>query len=145
MRAQDSVVSADPYTGTDNVVATGSYISSVLGVRLSTPLFGTGFNACIGARAAPATPPWCSQFQAELCVSMPGVRASTPLIGTGFSACNGARALSASKQLVRVRLTVVLGSVPRPRDPRPCPSWPTLTPPMCAGQTATLAASPRWA
>ncbi len=49
-RAQDSVVSADPYTGTDNVVATGSYISSVLGVRLSTPLFGTGFNTCIGAR-----------------------------------------------------------------------------------------------
>ena len=55
MRAQDSVVSADPYTGTDNVVATGSYISSVLGVRLSTPLFGTGFNTCIGARTAPAT------------------------------------------------------------------------------------------
>ena len=55
VRAQDSVVSADPYTGTNDVVASGSYISSVLGVRLSTPLFGTGFNTCIGARAAPAT------------------------------------------------------------------------------------------
>ena len=32
--------------------ATGSYIAGIAGVRISTPIFGTGFNFCIGACAA---------------------------------------------------------------------------------------------
>ena len=28
--------------------ATGSYIAGIAGVRISTPIFGTGFNFCIG-------------------------------------------------------------------------------------------------
>ncbi|KAK9821329.1 hypothetical protein WJX81_005860 [Elliptochloris bilobata] len=42
-----AVASADPYSGVDGLKNPGSYVSSVLGVRVSTPLFGTGFNACI--------------------------------------------------------------------------------------------------
>ena len=32
--------------------ATGSYIGAIVGVRISTPIFGTGFNFCVGTYAA---------------------------------------------------------------------------------------------
>lgn len=34
----------------DGEVITGDYISAVVGVRIATPFFGTGFNFCIGAQ-----------------------------------------------------------------------------------------------
>ena len=34
--------------------ATGSYLAGIAGVRISTPLFGTGFNFCIGVVKASA-------------------------------------------------------------------------------------------
>ncbi len=52
-RAQD-VTGAQPLQDTnDNTVYSGSYSSSSFGVRVSTPFFGSGFNACIGARRCP--------------------------------------------------------------------------------------------
>ena len=30
--------------------ATGDYLSGIVGVRIATPFFGTGFNFCIGKR-----------------------------------------------------------------------------------------------
>jgi len=37
----------------DGEVITGDYIGAVVGVRIATPFFGTGFNFCIGKRRAP--------------------------------------------------------------------------------------------
>ena len=34
--------------------ATGSYLAGIAGVRISTPLFGTGFNFCVGVDKASA-------------------------------------------------------------------------------------------
>lgn len=34
----------------DGEFITGDYIGAVVGVRIATPFFGTGFNFCIGAR-----------------------------------------------------------------------------------------------
>ena len=48
----DAVTATNPLSGTNGIRNTGTYVSSALGVRVSTPFFGTGFNACIGARAA---------------------------------------------------------------------------------------------
>ena len=48
---QDTAI-ASAYSGQDGLRPAGSYISSVVGVRVATPFFGTGFNACIGAPAA---------------------------------------------------------------------------------------------
>lgn len=53
LRQDTAIASADPYSGQDGLRPAGSFISSVVGVRVATPFFGTGFNACIGAPAAP--------------------------------------------------------------------------------------------
>ena len=45
----DAAASADPYSGTDGQHPSGGYLSSAVGVRISTATFGTGFNFCIGA------------------------------------------------------------------------------------------------
>ena len=42
------LVHAQSATGLDGESITGDYISSIVGVRIATPLFGTGFNFCIG-------------------------------------------------------------------------------------------------
>ena len=48
---QESITREEPASGVDDTTYSGAYSSSALGVRMSTPLFGTGFNACIGAAA----------------------------------------------------------------------------------------------
>ena len=47
---QDVAVSADPLTS--GVGVSGTYISFQTGARVATPLFGTGFNFCIGTPPA---------------------------------------------------------------------------------------------
>ena len=49
MGQDDAAASADPYSGTDGQHPSGGYLSSAVGVRISTATFGTGFNFCIGA------------------------------------------------------------------------------------------------
>ena len=68
------MASAEPYSGQDGLRPAGTFISSVIGVRVATPFFGTGFNACIGALA--------SGYQGQ----------ATSFFGTGFEACTGALA-----------------------------------------------------
>lgn len=43
--------STDPDSGIDGAQPSGKYLSSAVGVRISTATFGTGFNFCIGAHA----------------------------------------------------------------------------------------------
>ena len=49
-------------SGLDQEVITGDYISSIVGVRISTPIFGTGFNFCIGE------PPCTAGCRHETCM-----------------------------------------------------------------------------
>ena len=41
-------------TSLDNEASTGDYFSVLQGVRLATPLFGTGYNFCVGETRLPA-------------------------------------------------------------------------------------------
>ena len=51
------VVGANPL---DREVITGDFISQLVGVRIATPFFGTGFNFCIGE----VPTPWLAPFLA---------------------------------------------------------------------------------
>ena len=56
--ASSQGATAVPYaaTGYDQDQITGDPISQVVGVRIATPIFGTGFNFCIGEICHP--PSW---------------------------------------------------------------------------------------
>ena len=44
-------------SGGDSNQISGNYISTVVGVRIATPLFGTGFNFCVGVPSTPVKSP----------------------------------------------------------------------------------------
>ena len=44
-------------SGGDTDQISGNYISTVVGVRIATPLFGTGFNFCVGVPSTPVEKP----------------------------------------------------------------------------------------
>ncbi len=69
--AGTSVVST---RGLDNEIITGDYISQIVGVKIATPFFGTGFNFCIGA-ALPAPGPSRSWAAARRAAHRPHGRA----------------------------------------------------------------------
>jgi hypothetical protein len=48
--------------------ATGQYLSGIVGVRISTPIFGTGFNFCVGKHGpAVLTGRSSHSSQADIC------------------------------------------------------------------------------
>ena len=66
----------------DGPSVSGSEISAIVGVRIATPFFGTGFNFCIGTRAAP--------HLQDLLACSHGPPASTMFLMV-FVSCMGAR------------------------------------------------------
>ena len=67
----------------DGEVITGDYVGAVVGVRIATPFFGTGFNFCIGEvtiflalvawGSLQSCSPRLSVFRARACQHIPTV------------------------------------------------------------------------
>lgn len=77
---------AQSATGLDGDSITGDYISSIVGVRIATPLFGTGFNFCIGE--PPSTMPGAGKHAGmhcgfSFCIGKP----PSTILGARIHAC----------------------------------------------------------
>ena len=142
--AQQAVAKADPMaeqavigsTGAlDQDQISGDTISQLVGVRIATPFFGTGFNFCVGEQKS-----WLvSRLLCFVSASCPEpiVQSQLPMTEASCEACScDAYSMPGSRNRL-LRTVWRLSVLPDQIDPLTCPLW-------CL-QIGTSLVSPKWA